>query len=290
MKNIFMAKNPPYQSQHKVSQVYLKQFGYLNGNQWKVSVLQVGGKFTQQKSIKSFLAETNLFDINSEVPEIERIFEELNSKIENEYLNILNDLDKEQKLSEKSHAVLIQLICNFISRSDIWRTRILYLLHTDAKENLLKIICAKWAKSLEELEQKEFFQFLLSSNPEIIVNRVLLLFSYYLLQRLAYYEVVILKSQEKKPWFTSDNPVLFKNEVGRFEMVKKESEIYLPLNGKYLIYLHNKDSSDKVNKLRLFETNKVAHANDDQNWDITQMLMRNAHNYVIFDCQLIYKI
>lgn len=73
-------------------------------------------------------------------------------------------------------------------------------------------------------------------------------------------------------------------------MVKKESEIYFPLNGKYLIYLHNKDSSDKVNQLRLLETNKVAHANDDQNWDITQMLMRNAHNYVIFDGQLIYKI
>ena len=65
----------PNQDQHKVPQVYLKQFGYVDANnQWKVSIMERDSTFTRQKSIKSFTAKTNIFDLDSDDPTITRIF------------------------------------------------------------------------------------------------------------------------------------------------------------------------------------------------------------------------
>jgi hypothetical protein len=117
---------PTNQKQHKVPQVYLKKFGYQNGNnQWMISVLKKGLKFTQQKSIKSFTIETNVFDIDSDHPRIPRMFETLNSELENEYNNIISELDNNQTLSDKGYAFLLQLTSNLICRSDYWRDWVL---------------------------------------------------------------------------------------------------------------------------------------------------------------------
>lgn len=59
-------KNPPKQNQHKLPQVYMREFGYDYKGQKKVSVLKIGEKFIRQKSIESFLSETNIFKIKSE--------------------------------------------------------------------------------------------------------------------------------------------------------------------------------------------------------------------------------
>lgn len=91
-------KNPEKQNQHKLPQVYMREFGYDFKGQKKVSVLKVGEKFTRQKSIESFLSETNVFKIKSENPELENIFEELNGLLENEYLNFISDLNNNQYL------------------------------------------------------------------------------------------------------------------------------------------------------------------------------------------------
>jgi len=282
-------KSPVNQDQHKVPQVYLKQFGYLFGEQFKVSVLKVGEKFTRQKSIKSFLAETNVYDIESEVPEIERIFEQLNCDIETEYLDIITDLENDGTLSEKSYAVLLQLIPNFIARSDSWRSLIYHLLNSDVKTNFLKIICAHRADSFEDLETKDFYKVMTENPADKIINRALMFFTEYLLRRIGHYEIVILQCQEGKPWFTSDNPVVVENRTAKFEIMTKDSEIYFPINPKYLAYLHFKDADDKDNELRNLETNKIHLASDEQNWDIEQMILRNAHDYVVFDGEFKYR-
>lgn len=283
-------KQPANQDQHKVPQVYLKQFGYLFGKQLKVSVLKVGEKYTRQKSIESFLAETNVFDIESEIPEIERLFEQLNCDIETEYLSIISDLENDGELSDKSYAVLLQLIPNFIARSDSWRSLVYYFLNSDIKTNFLKIICIHRAKSFEDLENKDFYKVMVENPVDEIINRALLFFTEHLMRRLGHYKIVILQSQDGKPWFTSDNPVLVENRTAKFEIMTKDSEVYFPLNPKYLAYLHFKDSDDKDNQLRTLETNKIHPVSDEQNWNIEQMIIRNAHNYVIFDSEFKHRI
>lgn len=283
-------KQPENQNQHIIPQVYLKQFGYISKDQYKVSVLKQGEKFTRQKSIKSFLAQTNIFDIKSHNPEIERLFESLNCDIENVYLEIIADLDNDGKLSGKSQAILLQLIPNFIARSNEWRSNLMYLLNSDAKENILKMICAHRADSLEELTQQDFYRVMADNSADEIINRVLLFFQEYLLRRIGHYEIVILKSQDGKPWFTSDNPIVLENRTRKFEFMTKESEVYFPVNPDYLIYLHFIDSDDKTNELRNLESNVINIATDEQNFDLQQKVMRNAHEYVIIDGEFKYRI
>ena len=231
-------KQPANQNQHIVPQVYLKQFGYKFKEQSKVSVLKLGEKFTKQKSIKSFLAEINLFDIESEVPEIERIFEDLNCAIENEFSDIISDLENDRKLSEKSYAVLLQLIPNFIARSHTWRSFVHHMLESDAKENFLKVICVHLADSFEDLENKDFFKFMMESSTEEAINRALMFFIDHLLRRIGHYEIVIIEAQEGKPWFTSDNPVVLENRTGRLEIMKKKAKsIFQLVQNIWLIYI-----------------------------------------------------
>lgn len=284
-------KHPINQNQHKLPQVYMRQFGYEKNGHSKVSVLKLGEKFTRQKSIESFLSETNIFDIESDILEIVRIFEHLNGLFENEYHNIIRELDEEKKLSDKSYSVLLQFIPNLISRSQPMRELVTELLKTDAKENFLTIICAHRSKTKEELHQQDFFR-VMADNPvtDSSVNRALIFFTEYLFRRTEHYDIVIIESQDEKPWFTTDNPVVFENRMHKFEIMGMDSEIYFPLNPKYLIYLHYQGSKDKENELRKLANNTIHLASDNQNQELQRKIMANAHEYVIVEGELKYKI
>ncbi|PCJ81855.1 MAG: hypothetical protein COA57_13735 [Flavobacteriales bacterium] len=277
-------KNPEFQDQHKIPQVYLKQFGYEKNGHWKISVLQVGEEFTRQKSIGSFSAETNVFDIESDDERIHRLFEEINCDIENEYPDLLQDLDVNQFLSEKSYAVLLQLIPNFICRSDYWRDWVLGLLQHENRENFVKVICAHRLKSIdnfESIEEENYYRLMIDSPPEKAVNRALLFFTEHLLRRIGHYKIVIIKSRDDKPWFTTDNPVVLDNRTARHEIMTNDSELYFSLSPKYLVYLNHVDSKDKANELRGYETNKVHLATDEQNWVLQNKIMFNAVQFVL---------
>ena|ERR1035437_2275316 len=276
---------PENQAQHKIPQVYLKKFGYLaENNQWKVTVLKKGEKFTRQKSIEGFTIVTNIFDIESDDPRIPRIFEEINGELENEYNNIIGDLETNRTLTDKSCAFILQITANLICRSDLWRKWVLGILNHKNKENFLKIITGHFLKSDEEfnkIEQQPFYKILVESLPEKIINRVLLYFYDHLWLRLQHYEIVIIESQEGKPWFTSDNPIVLQNRTKKWEFLAKESEIYFPLSPKYLAYMHYPDSEDKQNNLRTYKSNQVHPASDNQNSGFQKMIIRNCLEYVI---------
>ncbi len=78
------------QDQHRISQVYLRQFGYKdeNGKKW-ISVWEMGSEYTGRKSIKSFTAEKNIFDLPFHDLKEKRKFEELNGDIETFYPKFL---------------------------------------------------------------------------------------------------------------------------------------------------------------------------------------------------------
>jgi hypothetical protein len=284
-------KNPPKQNQHKLPQVYMREFGYDYKGQKKVSVLKIGEKFTRQKSIESFLSETNVFKIKSENPELENIYEDLNGLIENEYLNFISDLDNDQTLSKKSYAIILQLIPNLLCRTDEMRSLVSQLLNTDAKTKFLKIICIHMASDIETLEQKDFYKTMAEQpiNGDVI-NRALIFLMDHIFRLVAHYDIVILKSQENKPWYTSDNPIVFENRMANFKIMLKESEIYFPLNPQYLLYLHHQESDDKKNELRELKSNKVHLASDKQNQSLQEKIMKNANEYVIIKGELKYTI
>jgi len=284
-------KETDNQNQHKLPQVYMKQFGYQTKGHSKISVMKVGEKFTRQKSIESFLSETNIFDIKSDKPKIVRIFEKLNGEFENEYLKIIRELNENKKLSNKSYSILLQFIPNLIARSQPTRELVIKLMQSDVKENFLMMICSHKVKNIKELHEQDFFK-IIAKNPvtDSTVNRALLFFTDYLFNRTGHYDIVIIESQDGKPWFTSDNPVIFENKMHKFEIMGIDSEIYFPLNPKYLIYLHFRESKDKKNTLRKLEKNKVHLADDIQNMILQQKIVTNAHEYLIVAGKLNYRI
>jgi len=285
---------PTNQKQHKVPQVYLKKFGYQNGNnQWMISVLKKGLKFTQQKSIKSFTIETNVFDIDSDDPRIPRMFETLNSELENEYNNIISELDNNQSLSDKGYAFLLQLTSNLICRSDYWRDWVFGMLNHENKENWLRIILGHHCKDygeFKELDSKPHFRILADSPPEEVINRVLLFFTDHLMHRLWHYDIVFIKSQDGKPWFTSTNPIVMHLRTQKNEIFNKDSEIYFPLSPDYLAYLHYGKSDDKENPLRKAERNSMINADDEQNESLQKIIMANPSDYILIAGEFKYRV
>jgi hypothetical protein len=275
-------KNPENQNQHKLPQVYLRQFGYKHKEQWKVSTKVIGENFVRQKSIESFLSEINVFKIDSDQNEIQNIFEEFNCLLEDEFLRIISDLDNNGQLSEKSQAYIYQLIPNLLVRTDIVRNLVRELLESDARTNFLTIICIHKADSLESLHKMAFFKMLNEPNvDESIINKALIFFADHFFRKLAWYEIVILKSQENKPWFTSDNPIILKNRKQKFNFMTNQSEVYFPLNPSYIIYLHHKESTDSRNKFRKYEKNKIYEVNNRDNILLQRKIMLNLDKHLI---------
>ena len=284
---------PTNQDQHIIPRVYLKKFGYLNSNnQWMVSVLKKGERFTRQKSIESFTISTNHFDIESEDPRIQRMFEQLNGELENEYNTIISELIDNSQISERSCAMILQTIGNLTCRADVWRDWILGVLNHPNKKNFLTAIVGHNANNIEELNdilERPHYRVLLDLTPEQAINRVLLYFLEHLWVRLQHYEIVILKSQEEKPWFTSDNPIVLLNRTRRFECLAPGSEIYFPLSPDFLVYVHYPGSTDKRNRMRLYEPNVVHIATDSQNEGLQKLIIRNSDQYVIVAGEFRYR-
>ncbi|MDP3435110.1 MAG: DUF4238 domain-containing protein [Bacteroidota bacterium] len=285
---------PEKQNQHKIPQVYLKQFGYLDmNNQWRISAIRRGEKFTRQKSIESFYSVTSIFDVESDDPIIPRMFEQLNCDLETEYNNIIAELESDGTLSNKSYAYLLQLIADLIVRSDYWRDWILDMLNNENKENFLQLILGHHCEDFAEfknIKQQPFFRILSESPPSEIVNRVLIYFIDHLMLRLWQYDITFIQSQKYKPWFTSTNPVVIHNRTENNEILAKESELYFPLSPKFLAYVHFKDSKDKENQLRYLTTNKIHIATDEQNSNLQNTIMKNPSDFVIFAGEFKYRM
>ncbi|MBL7910426.1 MAG: DUF4238 domain-containing protein [Bacteroidia bacterium] len=284
---------PTNQDQHIIPRVYLKKFGYVNqNNQWMVSVLKRGENFSRQKSIEGFTIATNHFDIESEDIRIQRMFEQLNGELENEYNSIIDELIEGSKIIDKSCAMILQTIGNLTCRSDIWRNWVFGILNHANKRTFLMSILGHNATSFADLNsilERPHYRILLDLSPEQAINRVLLYFLEHLWIRLQHYEIVILKSQEQKPWFTSDNPVVLLNRTRRFECLCPESEIYFPLSPDYLVYIHYPGSNDKRNKMRSYQPNIIHEATDSQNEGLQKLIIRNSNQYVIVAGEFRYR-
>ena len=54
---------PKYQGQHRISQVYLKEFGYVKGGKWYIAIWEKSKNHTDYVLIENFTKETNVFDL-----------------------------------------------------------------------------------------------------------------------------------------------------------------------------------------------------------------------------------
>ncbi|QMU26537.1 DUF4238 domain-containing protein [Adhaeribacter radiodurans] len=300
LNEFIVLKYPLNQSQHKLPQVYLKQFGYLKGNQWMVSILEKELTYSKQKSIGSFTTETNVFDIDSEDDRLPRMFETMNADLENLYHEMLDDISKNKFIPDKCWEIIVQLTPNLMVRSDYWRNFVCEILETPNRETFLLSTLSVHAQSVHELQElKNRYFYKVLSEGEINqskVNRILLHFLNYIFHHLLTFDLIIIEAPEDKGFFTSDNPVNFKvnREEGQIGLYNKNTEIFFPLSKNYLAYFHHKNSSEQNAPLRKLKNRGVYKVEEVLTEDeytnlIQEEIIKNSDKLIIFPGEVRYR-
>src|SRR5690606_11725022 len=117
------------QGQHRISAVYMRHFGFLKGDQWKITALdkskkehmfKIGRRWTSEKSIDSVTVVTNLFDLNGADPSLRRMLEENFGLIETDYPKFIGELHS-GFLSEETKAKIIHFMGSLLIRQHGFR-------------------------------------------------------------------------------------------------------------------------------------------------------------------------
>lgn len=278
---------PKKQKQHRISRVYLKQFGYQKEGAWHISAWEKSKNHTDNFLIDTFTVETNLFDLPFDDETIKRHFENMSQKVEDRFPTILNTIKHQQKLTHLHKDWLIHYTANFLCRSKPSREYFQFLLdHKTASNFFLEEITM-----FNQGELDEWKKTLPLIPSELRLNLAIGTIMNYLVQILRAFSFVILQADPTKGWFTSDNPVLIdpqeeeKDRDHYLYVIPIESEIYFPLSPDYCLFAFHKNSKKVANKLRDLALDKV-HAIDEDNHDrICRLLILNGHEYFIFNTE-----
>lgn len=264
--------------QHKIPIVYLNQFGYLYQQQSFISVWKIGENFTRRKSIESFNKEVNIFDLPLKDIIEKRLLETLNGQLETFYPRIINDLYLQEKLSSISEGILVQIIPNFLCRSDIFRNFVNEVLESNERMMLLNEIC-----TFHDLEKKKKFESYINLERDKIDTNVILSFIMeHLMVLLSRWNYIIIKDFSDRGWLTSDTPILLENNLDDTYIFPIETEIYFPLSRHYLVYLYHDNSNNKSNDLRKLGNKVIIQSDEELHKKLCDKIWRNAFEYVIF--------
>lgn len=276
-------------NQHLISEVYLKQFGYIDkNNQWRICALEKskiplmhknGKRWLSHKSIGSFLAMNNYFDFeDDEDIAFARLIEDGNSAIETYFPTLIRELEIDKPISQKGEAILAQYVTNLYVRTSNFDLLLNDLISLGAYDRFLEE-CLMFETDVDFLPK-------MVKNPKFnstknIKNLSRFLFWNYFLKRLAYFEYFIVKPCDGKRWISSDNPVVINNHVNDQTLISFETEIIFPFSDAILI-LFKLSRSKKVSKI--FENTilkGITTASSEVNDEINNIIMNNADNYLI---------
>ncbi len=123
-----MKKHPEIQKQHRLSQVYLKKFGFQIDGEWMVSIMELGNGKIENVKVSEFTAEENIFDLPFANFEHKRHFETLSGKLENDYNRLVNNIEYQKTLTEKDKDLLNNFTANILCRTTHFRSYINWLI------------------------------------------------------------------------------------------------------------------------------------------------------------------
>jgi Protein of unknown function (DUF4238) len=278
-------------NQHLISEVYLKQFGYQDKNsQWRICTLEKSKlpimlkndkRWISHKSIGSFLSIDNYFDFeNYDDLRFTRVIEETSSEVETYFPILIDELNSNEKISQKGEAILAHYISNLYVRTSNFDLLLDDLIQLGAHDRFLEE-CLMF-----DDDTYKHFIFKLIENQKFNTNKNVknlsrFLFWNYFWQRLAYFEYYILKPFEGKGWISSDNPVILNNHVDEDSLISFETEIIFPFS-KSILILFKMPESKQVSKI--FENTLLKHsivASSEVNDEINNIIMDNLDNFLI---------
>lgn len=244
--------HPENQNQHRVSQVYLKQFGYKIDEKWWVSVYRLGHTSTENLLVSNFTADFNVFDAPYGDIEFRRNFEIQCGKIEAYYPIIISNLINQKQLTAKNIEVLCHFVASLLCRSISFTGFIEMILRKKAAcKRFINEICMF-------TEHKPILQEVLNIVPvELQLNTILGSVTAHLIEVLRYFNFLVIEKPTSIPWMTTDNPVVIDRKENFEWLLSPDTEIYLPLSGDFCLFGFHDEATDKTNPFRSLKENKI---------------------------------
>jgi len=275
-----MKKEPEFQGQHKIPQVYLKEFGYKKDDEWWLSVLKIGSRKTENVRIVDFTNETNVFDLPFKDMESRRHYENLFNKIENRYNTIIKNLLNQKKLIEKDSDYLNHFVANILCRTNPTRFFIFEFLKDDSiREKFInEITLFSEDRELTEKVLKIFkVEYQLNVALGTVINHFVHVFRNF--------NKVIIKECDGKGWLTTDSPVHI-DKQGREEwLIPIEAEIYFPLSKDFCLFMYHPKSEISTNPLRKLKINKINKVDFSTFNSITKKVTFDFDEYLIMNTE-----
>lgn len=276
-----MKTEPKFQGQHKVSQVYLKQFGYEKNGEYWLSVYKAGKKKTENVLISEFTKETNIFDLPFKDPKVKRQFEYYSNLIENHYRTIISNLLHQKRLTPKDKDVLNYFVANIMYRTNPTRTFIDDLLKSsDTREKFINEM-TMFSDNTEDIKnQLKLFKIDYQLNIAIgtLMNHLIFIFRKF--------NKVIIREYSGKGWLTTDSPVFIDKQGHNEWIIPIESEVYLPLSKDFCLFMYHPKSSINHNPLRNLKTDKI-HSVDFETFDnMTRKIALDYDEYLIMNTEI----
>ena len=271
------------QNQHRISQVYLREFGFLEETRWKIYSVNPPKYDIQLHCIDKFSAEINLFDLPLNDPIEIRHYENNFAIIEGHYPKIHKCIENQKRLVYPMRDYLNHFISTLIGRSEIYENIIEGIMNNERlipgfieeillgeKEENIEKSKNTYEKAIPNLSGRFRFNVVLGS----IINS--------LTHRLRHCELIILKSASNLEWITSDNPVYINPNDNYSLLITIDSEIYFPISRTYLAFLFHKDSNESSNPIRHLNKNRINEIGDDLFFEIISKLSNNKKDFVLF--------
>ena len=272
---------PENQNQHRVSQIYLKQFGYLDAEEWKVSVYRLGHSQTENLPIAQFTADFNIFDAPYGDLEFRRNFEIQCSKVENFYPTIISNLKNQKQLTAKNVEVLCHFVASLLTRS-VSFTNFIQMILSDEEA------CGRFVDEVCMFnENRDILKETLKIVPiELQLNTILGTITAYLVEVFKYFKFLVIEKPGNIQWMTTDNPVVIDRKNNFEALIPIEAEIYLPLSGDYCLFVFHENAEDKSNPLRLLKESKVNKIKSAAFEDLQKRISWNLSKYIVMPIHL----
>lgn len=270
------------QGQHRISQIYLKQFGFERDGQWYIAVWRKFLDYTNIEPIKTFSKEVNIFDLPFVDFKLRRHFENTSNLIESEYSKIINTLSNQQQLIPKHKDILCHYVANLICRTKPYRDSFYNLLKNE--ETRVKFL--KEITMFKEEEYPEIQECLDTLKDEFQLNVAICTLMSHLVRVFRSFDFIILKDYENKRWCTSDNPVILDRQNNYSWIIPVETEIYFPLSKDFCLFMFHKHSEIQTTHLRKNKINKV-NQSDQLTYDsIFDKILHNENEFLVFPFEI----
>ena len=245
---------PEKQNQHRVPQVYLKQWGYKAADKrWYIFTIDKESKQVKEFRVDGFSTAVNVFDYLSDDPQEKRHYEITAGVVEKKYHTVVRSIQYQKMLNTLHEDLLRHFIASLICRSEVFRDFFTEMLADDRRvDNILGEI------TTFENEMPSMLGLTLKiAEPDERMSLVQGIVTNYISKALRRFKSAILRDFNDLNWFTSDNPVHMDLQNDYESIISPDSEIYLPLSPNLCLFLFCEASEKNANPLRRLAPNRI---------------------------------